>query len=302
MRRPSRWRAIAGFTVGLLLILAAVWAVASQDVAATWGAIRAAPAWMVAAAFVLPLGNWALMSATFSALMKPFGKVERGEMAALIAASWLLNYLPLRPGLMGRVAYHKAVNRIAVRDSLKTIAGNVGCGFVAMGFGALVAASAGLGTDRSFTWIDRWSGVVAAAPAFVLLAIALGVRMTRAPLAASWADASLLRYADLLVWAARYAIVFRIVGHEIDVFGAVAIATVSQAASLVPIVGNGLGLREWAVGLTAAAMPAWMLGQGDMAREAGLAADLVNRGAEVCAAAPVGLASAWWLGRRRPRM
>ncbi len=276
---------------------------ASQDFGATWAAIRAAPAWMVAAAVLLPLGNWALMSATFSALMKPFGRVGRAEMAALIAASWLLNYLPMRPGLLGRVAYHKTVNRIAVRDSLKTIAGNVGCGFVAMAFGALVAASGGgAALGASFSWIGRWPGVVAAAPLVALLAGALGAGAMRAPLLGSWANASLLRYADLLVWAARYAIVFRIVGQEIDVFGAIAIATVSQAASLIPIVGNGLGLREWAVGLTAAALPAWMLGQGDVAREVGLAADLVNRAAEVCAAVPVGLASAWWLARRRPRM
>ncbi len=296
-RRPKRGRQVAGFAIGGLLLIAAVWAVASQDAGATWAALRGAPAWMLGAAFLLPFVNWMLMSATFSALMKPHGAVGRAEMAALIGASWLLNYLPMRPGLLGRVAYHKAVNRIAVPGSLKAIGGNIGAGFAAMGLGALVAASAGLSTVPSFAWVDRWAGVVAASPLLLLLGACVGAGTLRSPVVRSWTVASFLRYLDLLVWAARYAIVFRMVGRDVDVFGAIAIATVSQAASLVPIAGNGLGLREWAVGLTAAALPAWMAG--DMGREVGLAADLVNRAAEVAAAVPVGVASVWWLVRRR---
>ncbi len=296
-RRPKRWRQVAGFVIGSLLLIAAVWAVASQDTRATWEPLRGAPAWMVAAAFLLPFLNWMLMSATFSALMKPHGAVGRAEMAALIGASWLLNYLPMRPGLLGRVAYHKAVNRIGVPASLKAVGGNIGAGFAAMGLGALVAASAGLRAVPSFAWVDRWPGVVAASALLPLLGACVGAGALRSPVVRSWTIASLLRYMDLLVWAARYAIVFRMIGRDVDLFGAIAIATVSQAASLVPIAGNGLGLREWAVGLTAAALPAWIAG--DMGREVGLAADLVNRAAEVAAAVPVGMASVWWLVRRR---
>ena len=72
----------------------------------------------------------------------------------------------------------------------------------------------------------------------------------------------------------------------------------AQAAALVPFLGNGLGLTEWAVGLTAAALPSWMAGGVGPEQSVGLLAALVNRAAEVAVALPVGLVSAWWLSRR----
>jgi len=71
----------------------------------------------------------------------------------------------------------------------------------------------------------------------------------------------------------------------------VALAIVSQIAMLVPIAGNGLGLREWAIGLTAASLTG-------LDPQAGLAADLVNRAVEVLVAVPVGLLSARVVSRR----
>jgi hypothetical protein len=200
----------------------------------------------------------------------------------------------MRPGLLGRVAYHRAVNRIAVTDSAKAVAGNVGSGFVSMAGALLVPLAARLAPGDDLPW-----AVTFFVPPAVLVAGSLAAGAARRPLLRSWAYASLLRYLDLLVWALRYFTVFTIMGRELHPVEAVVIATVSQAASLIPIVGNGLGIREWAVGLTAAAMPAWMLGGAAMEREIGLAADLVNRAAEVAAAVPVGLLSAWWLAKRR---
>lgn len=301
MRDPSgeprgsarRWRAAVGFAAGVLLLAAAAWAVATQDFPGVWRAVTGRAGW-VALVGVLALADWLLMSEVFHALMKPHGVVTRREMRALIGASWLLNYLPMRPGLFGRVAYHKAVNGIAVADSARVVAGNIGCGFVAMGLGVLVALAPGIVGTPGPTLI-----VAAALAPAVLIAAPLAAGVSRNPHARSWVRGSLLRYVDLWVWAARYFVIFRVLGHQIDPGQALAVAVVSQAAGLVPFFGNGLGLREWAVGLTAAALPAWMSGPADLSREAGLAADLVNRGAEVAAAVPVGLAGAWWLARRR---
>lgn len=289
----ASWRRAVGFAVGMALLLAAVWAVASQDMAGTWSAAARRPQGLAIVA-ALSVLNWVLMSATFSALMQPFGRVGRREMSALIGASWLLNYLPMRPGLLGRVAYHKAVNGIPVADSIKTIAGNVACGFVAMGCVAGIALSFRVAQAGDLVWI---AGLVLC-PA-VMVAGSLAAAALGRPLLRSWALASLLRYLDLLVWAIRYWTVFWMVGHEMHPVEALAVACVSQAVSLVPIVGNGLGLREWAVGLTAAALPVWMTDSGAAARDVGLAADLVNRAAELAGALPVGLLSAYWLARRR---
>jgi uncharacterized membrane protein YhdT len=294
--RAHKLQKIIAYAIGLALLAAAVWAVASHDLRGTWGALRGAPAWLVVAAFVLPLLNWFLMSATFSVLIRPFGRVGRGEMAALIGASWLLNYLPMRPGLVGRVAYHKTVNRIPVRDSVKTIAANIGCGIGAFALGSALAVLASSQAGES-------SGTVLIG-AMVVSAVLLATGFTPSRWWGPWATlapATLFRFFDLMVWAARYWVVFRLVGAPVDISAALAVAVVSQVVSLVPFIGNGFGLREWAVGLTAAALPAWMVDAGSSHSQVGLAADLVNRAAELAGAIPVGLLSVWWLARAAPR-
>lgn len=291
---PRRARAVIGFTVGVVLLAAAVWAVTGQRDAMTQAlaSARAAPWWLGALALGLPLVNWLLMTAVFQVLMRPHGRVAPAEMAALIGASWLLNYLPLRPGLLGRVAYHKAVNEIPVAASVKAVLGNIGSGLVALALGGLLAfLFAGADPGPSL-------GAVGAA-AGALTAVSAAARgRTWGPVA----SATMIRFVDVLVWGARYWVTFRLVGAPIDPVAALAVGVVSQTASLVPIVGNGLGLREWAVGLTVAALPVvFMAGSGT---GVGLTADLVNRAAEVVAAVPVGLGALWYLHtltRRRGR-
>jgi hypothetical protein len=92
-------------------------------------------------------------------------------------------------------------------------------------------------------------------------------------------------------------VVFALVGAPIGLPGAVAFAAVCQVALVVPFIGNGLGVREWAIALTAAALPPAVLGS-DMGAGMGLLADLVNRAAEVLVVIPVGMASVAYLSRR----
>jgi hypothetical protein len=107
---------------------------------------------------------------------------------------------------------------------------------------------------------------------------------------------------DTLVWMGRYAVMFALLGREITLPQAAAIAAASQAAMQVPLVGNGLGVREWAVGLVAPVLPSWMNAtSGGLSRGLGLSADLLNRGFELAAALPVGLICTALLGRRHLR-
>ena len=105
-----------------------------------------------------------------------------------------------------------------------------------------------------------------------------------------------LRVADLIVWTLRYWVVFAIADSPVSMAQAAAVAAVSQVAMSVPLVGNGLGLREWAVGLLRASLPAWY--GVAAASSAGLTADLVNRAAELLVAVPVGLLCAAAVTRR----
>jgi hypothetical protein len=87
-------------------------------------------------------------------------------------------------------------------------------------------------------------------------------------------------------WAA-----FRLSGWDIAPQTAIGAALVASAANLVPFIGNGLGIREWAVALAAPVL-------GGYERDAGLAAELTGRAVDVAVAVPLGLASFAWLVRR----
>jgi len=290
----TRWRSVIGFAIGVLLLGAAIRAVATQDLSAAWTAARHASPALAAAVLLLPLANWLLMSATFGVLMRPYGRVGRAEMSALIGASWLLNYLPLKPGVFGRLAYHKAVNGIGVGDSVRAIAGNVGAGFAALGCGIALSVGA-----HQLPMGPPGARFAIGATAITAAGTALAIGLRRASpgwRARAWAF--VIRFVDLLAWALRYWAVFRLVGAPIPMSAALAVAVVSQAASLVPFLGNGLGLTEWAVGLTAAALPTAIAAGSGPEEHLGLLAALVSRAAEVAVAIPVGTTSAAWLSRR----
>ena len=71
----------------------------------------------------------------------------------------------------------------------------------------------------------------------------------RARSRASWrlVGAGVFKFADVLVWTVRYWACFAIIGVELSPTQAAGIAAVTQIVLLIPLAGNGLGLREWAV-------------------------------------------------------
>ncbi len=289
----SRNRRLVGSIVGFLLLAAAVVAVLTNrgSLSAVIDAIEHAPLWLVTLALVLPLGNWVLISISFWVLTRRYGRVGLGEMHALIASAWLLNYLPLRPGMFGRLAYHKRVNGIGVRDSVRvlvtsvtlTVISNVSiCGVAWAAYRASPVAS----------WF------IVAAPG-VLIGI-VGLVMARREGSGfafhpGIAIALCVRYFDILAWVARYAVVFVLIGHPLSLAEATLITAVSQVALLIPFVGNGLGVREWGIGLALPVLSA------EAPKALGLTADLVNRVAELVVALPVGLIGSAWLYHRTRR-
>lgn len=276
--RARRW---IGFLVGLALLLAACWAVAKNapGLANAYDAAKAAPAWLVALVLALPLANWLAVSAGFWVLTRRHGTVAPTEMAALIGSAWLLNYLPMKPGLVGRFAYHKRVNHIALADSARVLAWAVALSGVALALLLAAAASLRLGLG---VWI-------LAAPLALASALALaGAAKHRGRPEGLWPIAAALacKYLDSLALVARYAACFALVGEPLSIDRAVFVAAVTQAVYLVPLAGNGLGLTEWAV---------------EIAQPAGLIAALVNRAAELVVALPVGVAGTLVAARRAAR-
>ncbi len=293
-RAPGRWRGWASWGVGVLLLGAAVWAVSrhSDDLSRAVESAKAAPVVAWAALLVLPAVNWALTAGVFWVLTRRFGRVGGTEMTALIGVSWLLNYLPLKPGLIGRVAYHRAVNGIPVSASLRVLVESLvvsGAAYV----GVLLAL---------WGWTSgAMAGAVGAVAGLVVgFAGLLPCIRSRSTLGADLrhaAAAAVLRLIDLTVWTTRYALVFWMIGLELPLSSCVVVAVAGQLASLIPV---AFGVREWAVGLVGGRLLA-EVGQKALIGAA-ISADLVNRLAEVLMAIPVGLICARVLrGRIDPR-
>jgi hypothetical protein len=273
------------FIIGMALVVAAIWVVLGDrpTLEAALSNLRQASPWLMAAAFVLPAANLAVVSVAFWSLTRRYGTVGIGEMSALITGAWLLNHLPMRAGMIGRLTYHKAVNKIPLRASVRVVIEGV-----VLSVGAILAslALAWMIESNGAFWSPRVCGIMLALP----LACASLVQVLVAG-SWPWTLAFICRYIDALLWAARYAVVFAVVGSPIGYVEAVFLGGITQVVGLLPIAGNGLGVREWTVGVTAGVV-------GAAAETTGIAADLVNRGAELLVGVPLGLIAVAWVGNR----
>ena len=269
-----------GLVAAVLLLAAAMATVVKhrEMIVTALAAIRHPGPWDIAVLLGTVLANVALTGLMFSVLMSRYGRVGVLEMQALIAAAALANFLPLRPGLFGRAAYHKAFNDIPVAATFKVT-------LMAMALSVTIAAYLAMALfTAGHTTIQLW--VMVAVPVPVLAAAAV-LRRSRAIVVAG-----LLRYVEVILLAVRYHVAFALIGSPIEHASALTISCVSLVATLVPLTGNGLGLREWAVGIAAPLVTPWVV-------EMGLAADLLNRAAEVLLVLPLGVGAFAWLGWRR---
>ena len=205
----------------------------------------------------------------FHELTRRFGAVPFWEMQWLIAAASLANYLPLKPGLLGRVAYLSARHGIRPADSVRTI-------LEAIGLSAASCASflAGLVALRALGIDGGWA---LAAPLAVLPALSLKPVW--------WlARALAIRQCEIALWTLRYWAVFQLVDAPIGLDTAVVLGSVSVIATLVPFVSNGLGVREWAIGLLAP-----LIAHDSVSMSQAIVAELVHRVAELAVVTPLGL-------------
>ncbi|USN99988.1 MAG: flippase-like domain-containing protein [Phycisphaeraceae bacterium] len=280
--KAHRLRRLVGFTIGLGLFGAAVWVIArgGADFRSALDAARHAPWWLGAAVVVLPLVNWLLVGTSFWVLQNRYGSVGWREMLALIASAWLLNYLPLRPGMFGRLAYHKHVNQIRYADSARVLVYSVSLTGVSIGLLLVIAILVRFGGAWGWVWC---------VPAPIVMGAAAIALRPHGPLWWRLATSALLKYLDMMVWIWRYAAAFALIGSPLDFQTALFVAAVSQAAFLIPLAGNGLGIREWGVRAASAV-------------QIGLLADVVNRAAEVTVSLPLGLVGTAWAARRMARL
>jgi hypothetical protein len=217
-------------------------------------------------------------------------------MLALIAAATVFNYLPLRPGMLGRIAYHRYIHGIPVRHSIKVLFAGLICAGTAM---VLLVSAAWL--SHAIGLSDTGAVMLMLAPGALATTGAIIVRRLDAGHHWRWPAAMAFRYLDVCVWAARYALIFTMIGRPLTPTSAAAVAFSSQVVMISPV---QLGLREWVVATAAGVLEAGEV-SGRLALPSsvanltpGLLADLVNRSAEFLVAIPAGLVAAAVLYRR----
>ena len=268
-----------GTVASVLLVAGAVVAIArNQAILDSLSRAFASPRWDALAVLAATvLAQQVLTATVFWMLMRRHGPVGWGEMNALIASSTLANYIPLQAGSIGRLAYHKVVHGIPVKTSLVVIL--MAMGLVAMGLVALTVVG---------LWVSRagasWWWVAVAPLVWVPLLAGPSTRVVAACL--------VLRTVELLVIALQSWSAFRLSGWDIEPMTAVGVAVVAAAANLTPFIGNGLGVREWAVGLAAPLL-------GGYETDAGLAAQLTGRAVDALMAVAMGGPALAWLASRR---
>lgn len=308
--RSRRLRRTVGFCVGLALLAAAVWAVVSnaQPMREAISKVSSGAWWLLPVLIALPFGHIPLTGAVFWAATPagPDGRPRVGmrEMTALIATGNLANYLPLRPGMVARIAYHRAVNGISVIESAKILGSVVACGLLAAGLFLIAAMTAVRVSGGSVPWLP-W--LVLALPPVVGVLGAWHARSGAVegstPQASTlwrWWAVTTLRYVDLALWALRYAVAFWVIGLPLTPAQAAVYAVVANAAMLIPIAGNGLGIREWVVGLAGHLLPVAVLGVSAGVGE-GVSADLLNRAGEIVMSIIAGTIGGAWVTRELKR-
>ncbi|MDP7008337.1 MAG: hypothetical protein QGI78_02090 [Phycisphaerales bacterium] len=196
--------------------------------------------------------------------------IKQPEMAWLISVAGMLNWLPLRAGLIGRTVYHSKVHGIQATKSLRVLLESV-CIIVGVSLLAILVSFV-----RGATFIHPL--VAMSVPLFVaaLFFFNRGAK--------PWAIAIACRYIDVTLLAARYFIIFRLLDNGISPETAILLAGASSIASLLPLPTGGLGGREWIIGLLSSwvtVLPA--------ALAIGLIADLINRVVELIVVIPLGL-------------
>jgi hypothetical protein len=303
MLRPRRIAVqLVGFAAGAALLVWCISIAASGD---GWARIRSAPPGLLAGLAACSLASFALNGAIFWLALRPLRALRLRDLQMLNLVVAVLNYAPIRLGLVARVAYHIRVDRLTLLQ--------IGAWFAAIAFMMVLALGACLGATLLHPEFDlAWLGLV-------VLALALGGAMTWAmmsqPLVVrhgrgldrmlrDWrclAGGLALRLLDIGAFVGRMGFAAAIIGLDLPAGDVLLLGFAALATSLVPF--GRVGVREAAVAFVATRLTGAGAGFDVDAQMATLA--LVESAGEAMLAIPLGaIMLLWyrkrWIGARRP--
>lgn len=278
-RRWHLWR-VVGSLIGIVLLAAAIWLIAAHadEARQAWAALEQPSPTALTALLVVSVLLIPLSAAAQSLMLRRTSGVwvGMGEMSALVSVATLLNMLPMWPGAIGRIGYHKVVHGIPPMQAGVAV---VSIRLIGLVMGAILL---------TVVWV--WpAGAVAVWFAVLFGLMTVGV----------WPSMRLVAWVIIILWvellctAVRYAAAFSLLHVDLQSAGAAAMAGTGSLVSSVPFIGGGPGLREWAIG--------WMTDRISHLPDAlvvGVMADLLVRIATLVVTLPLGLLAFRWLSRR----
>lgn len=312
MPRPLRWGfyLLALGLLGLSIYFAISEGRGEGGGPGGWQRLSEAEPIYVIGMFLLVAANIVINGVIFWALVKPFETarpVGVVDMTALISATCLLNFLPMRAGMVGRAAYLKNKHAILYRVSLVMLA--IVGGGTALVFVLVVAATAWRQQLDALWWAGVIGGcVVGAAVAPTLIRWKLrwtpGLRAVpgqwfdRRPVVSRLGGLGLLliRVVDVFAQAGRLWLAARIFGSPIAMPAALLLATGGMFITLATPLPNGLGLREMIYG---AMTRTGIGGEAIAGGRLGFSIGLIDRAAEALVFIVLGLAAIAYLHHRR---
>jgi len=108
---------LVGFAIGMaLLIWCLTLAWKTEDGLTPWDHFRDAEWWMISGMIFATVISLIVNAVTFQIALHPVREVGFWNMQKLNLACNALNYLPLRPGMISRIAYHLRVDRVSVLE------------------------------------------------------------------------------------------------------------------------------------------------------------------------------------------
>ena len=298
---------LIGFAIGLVLV---GWCIkgALSGGEEGWERLRAASPWLVIAMVATSLVSQLANGALFWATIRPIRRERFWVLQGVNFTSGLLNYAPVRIGMLSRVIYHLRVDRMKILLLMAW--------FGTVSFAMLAVMGAAFGATVVHPSLDPFWLAIFSIPLLVLVAAAPA--LFRIPLLAKplerfipgclpmlthrgWLSAGLvLRTVDLAMWTARIAIAAKILGIELGSGDLLIIAVAALVVAMNPL--GRIGFREAAVSLLAGYLATPTDGEALDATFKQLA--LVESVAEAAAVIPCGLiAAVWWYRavRRTPR-
>ncbi len=294
---------LVGFAVGLLLV---GWCVkgAIDGGEEGWRRLRDADPLLIAGLLATSVVSQLANGALFWTTIRPIRREGFWVLQGVNFTSGLLNYAPIRIGMLSRFVYHLRVDRMPILLLFAWF------GTVAIAMLAVMGAA--LGATLLHPRLDvAWVALFAAPLAAMVLLLPTIVRIPAfarpldrfipgaVPMLTHrrWMSAGLvLRALDLAMWVARVAIAARILGLELGTGDLLIIAVAALVVAMNPL--GRIGFREAAVSILAGYLAEPTGGDSLDATFKQLA--ILDSVGEAAAVIPCGLvAAAWWFARVR---